>query len=250
MKKLLILICLAISVVAFAGPEDVKVSEANTLYNDGMFNEALGKYLEVVDAGFESSELYYNIGNAYFKLGELPNAILFYERAKKLDPSNEDIQYNLGLANSRIIDKHEQVPDIILKQWWNSFYNLFSVNTWAKVAIGLFIASLVFFAVYLLSHTRIIKKLFFFVFVFIFLGTAFSFALAFQKYYYSNEHKEAIVFEPTITVKSNPSKSSVDLFVIHEGTKLYITDELEDWVEIRIANGSVGWLPKTAMVKI
>lgn len=254
MRNLFILLFFVLSSQLFASSasNDSLIINGNKLYNEAQYKLAIIEYQKVVENGFESSDLYYNIGNSFFKINDLPSAILFYERAKKLNPSDEDINYNLGLANSRIIDNHEQVPDIIFKKWWNSFYNLFSVNLWAKIAIFLFIATLFLFGIYLLSNTRFIKKLFFFISLFLFVSTAISFTLALQKYYYSNEHKEAIVFTPTITVKSSPNQNSVDLFVIHEGTKLYITDELEveGWLEIRIANGSVGWLPRSSVVQI
>lgn len=231
---------------------DSLIVSGNKLYNEAHYKLAIIEYQKVLENGYESDEIYYNIGNSFFKINDLPSAILFYERAKKLNPSDQDIIYNLGLANSRIIDNHEQVPDIIFKEWWNSFYNMFSVNIWAKITIFLFILSIILFGIYLLSRTRILKKIFFFISLLLFICTSVSFTLAMQKYYYSNEHKEAIVFTPTITVKSSPNQNSVDLFVIHEGSKIYITDELETegWFEIRIANGSVGWLPKTAVVQI
>lgn len=254
MNKLFIIlfICIIGPLHASSTTNDSLIINGNNLYNEANYQLAIIEYQKVIENGFESAELYYNIGNSFFKINDLPSAILFYERAKKLDPSDEDILYNLGLTNSRIIDNHEQVPEIIFKKWWNSFYNRFSVNVWAKIAIFLFIATLFLFAIYLFSKTRFVKKVFFFISLFIFICTAISFTLSMQKYYYSNEHKEAIVFTPTITVKSSPNKNSVDLFVIHEGTKLYITDELESegWLEIRIANGSVGWLPKSAVVQI
>ena len=224
---------------------DTLISQAVQQYNTGMYENAIKSYDLVLESGFESSEIYYNIGNSYFKLNDLPSAILFYEKAKKLKPNDKDIQYNLNVANSRIIDNIESVPEIFLKTWWNNFYNMFSANGWARITIGLFIVFLMFVSIYFLSSNRIIKKLFFGIGVLFLLATLFSFALSYQKYYYSIEQKEAIVFQPTVTIKSSPNKNSVDLFVIHEGTKVYISDELDGWYEIKIANGSVGWLLKS-----
>ncbi len=220
--------------------------KAQHQYNEGLYHEAILSYNQILEGGFESAEVYYNQANSYFKINDLPSAILFYEKAKKLKPNDEDIQYNLNIANSRIIDNIENVPEIFLRTWWNNFYNMFSANGWAKITIGFFIGFLLFFAIYLLSNNRIIKKIFFVFAALIFLTTIFSLALSYQKYYYSVEQKEAIVFQPTVTIKSSPNKNSVDLFVIHEGTKVYISDELDSWYEIRIANGSVGWLPKSS----
>jgi tetratricopeptide (TPR) repeat protein len=225
---------------------DSIISTAVKQYNDGLYQDAIKSYDLVLESGFESAEIYYNKGNSYFKLNDLPSAILFYEKARKLKPNDKDIQFNLNVANSRIIDNIESVPEIFLKTWWNNFYNMFSANGWTKITIGLFIIFLLFVSIYILSSNRFIKKLFFGIGVIFFLSTLFSFALSYQKYYYSIEQKEAIVFQATVTIKSSPNKNSVDLFVIHEGTKVYISDELDGWYEIKIANGSVGWLPKSS----
>lgn len=247
MKKLLVILFIFGTVLNGISQNsmDSVLAKAASQYNEGYFHESIKSYNQVLESGFESAEIYYNQGNAYFKINDLPSAILFYEKAKKLKPNDEDILYNLNVANSRIVDKIENVPELFLRTWWNSFYNMFSANGWAKITIGCFIFFLFLFGVYLLSSKRVIKKLFFIVAAFIFLSTIFSFALSYQKYYYSTEQKEAIIFQPTVTVKSSPNRSSVDLFVIHEGTKVYISDELDSWYEIKIANGSVGWLPKS-----
>lgn len=248
MKRGLIILCIFGNAIASMSQVSVDslLVKAEREYNEGYYHEAILSNNQILEQGLESTEVYYNLGNSYFKINDLPSAILFYERAKKLKPNDEDIQYNINVANSRIVDNIETVPDIFLRIWWNSFYNMFSTNGWAKITIGFFIAFLFLFGIYLLSKKRAIKKIFFVLAVLIFLSTIFSFALSYQKYYYSVEQKEAIVFQPTVTVKSSPNNNSVDLFVIHEGTKVFISDELDNWYEIRIANGSVGWLPKSA----
>ncbi len=243
-KSILILTLLFVAFNGFgSSKQDSLLVKANQLYDQGLYHEAIQNYEQIIQDQVESSQLYYNLGNAYYKMDDLASAILYYEKAKKINPNDENITYNLGIANSRIVDNIESVPQIIFKRWWNQFYNMFSVNMWAKVAIGLFILTLVFAAIYLLARTRFIKKLFFTLGVLFLLFSIVSYFVSYQKYYYTNTHKEAILFAPTITVKSSPSRNSVDLFVIHEGTKVYILDQVGEWIEIRIANGSVGWLP-------
>ena len=231
----------------FASENDSLIDLANKKYSEGMYNEAVENYQKVIDNGFASSELYFNIGNSYFKLNDLPSSILYYERARRLAPNDDDILFNLKIANSRIPDKIEKVPDLFFKRWWNSFYNMFSANNWAKITILVFVITLIFTGVFILSRKRTVKIIAFWFGVFFFLITVFSFGLSYQKYIYSKKHHEAIVFEPTITIKSSPNKNSVDLFVIHEGTKLIITDKVDDWYEIRIANGGVGWLLQSSI---
>ena len=245
MKKYIFILVFALSVFSVSGntKHEMLLDSANTHYNDGQYHKAVESYLAIIEDGMESTQVYYNLGNAYFKLDDLASAILYYEKAKKLSPNDKDIEYNLGIANTRIVDKIEKVPQIIFKRWWNSFYNMFSANNWGIVAIVLFILTLVFFAIYLLSRARIIKKGFFILAVIFVLLSFSSFLLTYQKYYYSKNQKEAILFAPTMTVKSSPNRNSVDLFVIHEGTKIHVLDQVGEWIEIRIANGSVGWLP-------
>ena len=175
---------------------------------------------------------------------------MYYEKAKKLDPNNKDIEFNLRVANNRIVDKIESVPLIFFKRLWNGFYNMFSANMWAKVSIILLIITLILTIIYLLSNIRIIKKSFFIIGSLFLILTTMSFTLSYQNFHYSKNQAEAIVFEPTITIKSSPNRNSVDLFVIHEGTKVQIIDKVEQWYEIKIANGSVGWLPSSAIKQI
>lgn len=231
-------------------PNDSLIYKANKEYSEGLYNDAIENYLKVIDNGYESSELYYNIGNSYFKINDMASAILYFEKAKKLSPNNEDIIFNLNVANSKIVDKIETVPELFYIRWWNTFYKLFSVDTWAKITIFIFILTLIFASIFFLSSTKKLKKFSFWIGIILLLLTIFTFGLSSQKYYYSKKYNEAIVFTPTLTVKSSPNKNSVDLFVIHEGAKVLIIDNVDNWYEIRIANGSVGWMPCSAVKRI
>lgn len=217
--------------------------KANEFYNQAIYDSALIQYHSILDAGYTSDKLLYNLGNTYFKLKDLPHAILYYEKALKLNPSDENILHNLSIANSMIVDKIEPMPEIFFVVWWRTFYSLLPADTWAWISIIFFGLSLLLVYFYLTSYKVAVRKLSFFtalMMVFLFVG---SFGLASQKYYYTQQINEAIVFVPTITIKSSPSASSVDLFVLHEGTKVTLMDETADWQQIRIANGSIGWLP-------
>ncbi|MCF8235036.1 MAG: SH3 domain-containing protein [Bacteroidales bacterium] len=180
----------------------------------------------------------------------MAHTILYYEKARKLDPNNPDILHNLRIANSRIPDRIEDVPEIFLIRWWNTFYDLFSVNTWAKIGIGLFILFVLMGGLYFTGRGRKLRKFAFWTGLTVLALTTFSLGLAAQKYHYSKKVNEAIVFSPSVTVKSAPNKTSVDLFVVHEGTRVKITDQAGEWYEIEIANGSIGWLPQSAVENI
>ncbi|MCD4683457.1 MAG: tetratricopeptide repeat protein [Bacteroidales bacterium] len=251
MKRILTIITLAIIFNSVYSAEfDTLFSKANDEYNNEMYTNAIEDYLLIVDAGYESDVLYFNLGNAYFKISDVPSAILFYEKAKKLNPNDDDINFNLNVANTKIVDKIEPVPELFFWQWWRSIYNLFDANTWAKISVAGFISFFVLLAFYLLSKLLVIRKTAFYSGVIILILAIFTFIVANQKYNISKNQNEAIVFAPTITVKSSPNQNSVDLFVIHEGSKVNIIEKVGIWCEIKIANGSVGWLPAEALKDI
>ncbi len=220
---------------------------ANQHYNEAIFDSALAVYQGIYEAGFTSAELLYNIGNTYYKLRQIPSSILFYERALKLAPNDPDILHNLSIANSRIIDKIEPVPQLFFKNWWDTFYKMFSADWWAIISLIFLSIFLSLLFTFIISENRSIRKISFFAGILMLLITIGTFGMASQKYYYTKSINEAIVFTPTITVKSSPSASSVDLFVLHEGTKVSLLDEVDGWKEIKIANGSVGWMPSESL---
>lgn len=242
MHLILTLIILIPLLATGAKPEE-HFRIAGEQYALARYDSALVHYHAILDQGVHSAALYYNMGNAYYKLRKYPDAIFYYEKALKLDPGNDDLRHNLQLANAMIVDKIEPMPVFFLKQWWNTFYNLLPADTWAWISILLFGLTLLCVWLFLTSSRMIWRKTGFFaglLMAFMFIG---SFGLASQKYYYTQRTNEAIVFVPTITVKSAPSASGVDLFVLHEGTKVRLLEQSGDWQKIRIANGSVGWMP-------
>lgn len=232
----------------FAAPQaEGTFAQANHYYNEAIYDSALMAYHRVLDSGLASAALYYNLGNTYFKLRDFPSAILYYEKARKLAPADEDILFNIDLANNMIVDRIEPLPQMFYRIWWNQFYGLFDAYTWAWISVVLFLLTLALLLLYLVADRLLWRKLGFFAGLLVMVLFIGSFGLASQKYYYTQEVSEAIVFAPTITVKSAPSANSVDLFVLHEGTKVFLLEEVEHWAKIRIANGSVGWLPRESM---
>ncbi|MEI7500769.1 MAG: tetratricopeptide repeat protein [Bacteroidota bacterium] len=232
-----------------AAPRD-NVFKGNKAYSAGSYSMAVELYKKVVDAGYESPELFYNIGNSYFKMNDYASAILWYERAKRIEPGNEDIDFNLNVANTKISDKIEPLPELFYKRWFNGLVQFFSVDTWAAICITMFITGLLFGVLYLTSRVLILRKIGFWFGFALLLMSLFSMIFAWSGYSFSKAISEAIVFAPTITVKSSPDEKSTDLFVVHEGTKVRLLDNISGWYEIRIANGSVGWLPATSLEKI
>jgi len=221
------------------------IKQANQAYSKQDYSQASELYKKVLVNGFESFELYYNLGNSYFKQGQLPSAILYYEKAKKLNPSDEDLNFNLKVVNSRIVDKIDPMPELFIKTWSNDLVSLLNADSWAKLAVITFFLFFILLILYLFSKTMMLRK-FAFWFSIVFLVFAItSFVFAKHQFNDVNKVKEAIVFTPTVNIKSSPDQNSTDLFVIHEGLKTRIIDQVNDWYEIRIANGSKGWLKNT-----
>lgn len=243
MKKsgiLLFFYSLAIS-LATANPQ-TEINNANKAYQNGLYEEAVSIYEKVIEQGYTSSELYYNLGNAYFKANKIPSAILYYERALKLDPTNEDIVYNLKVSNNQIIDKIDELPKLFYQRWWESLNQLNAPDEWAIFAIILFSLLFISIALFLLSPSVKLRRVLLPIGFGLLFLTALVFIIAQNTYKNANSKNEGIVFTASLSVKSSPEESGVDLFVIHEGLKVQIIDELTGWKEIRIANGSKGWV--------
>lgn len=249
MKKVIIIIATVfISFSAIAQQE--LISRGDSAYNREAYSESVGYYEEVLKQGFESAELYYNLGNAYFNLSRLPEAILNYERARVLAPRDPDVEFNLNIANSMITDKIEVVPEIFYVRWWKSLRDSFNLQSWSIASIIVFVLIILSAGIFFLSRTMMLRKFAFWLgAVLIVLGIS-IFSITYTKYDMQSKHMEAIVFAPTITVKSSPNQLGKDLFVIHEGTKVFIMEEINSWCNIRIANGSEGWLPAASIKRI
>ena len=249
-KPTLLIAAMLIALLSYASENQLIIARANKAYTDGMYNNAVDLYKQVISSGFESWELYYNLGNSYYKLNDFPSAILFYEKARKLNPGNEDIDFNLKVTNNKITDKIEPLPELFYKRWSRALVELFPVDTWARIVVLFFLLSLASALLYFISQRIFLKKIGFWAGIVFFISSLVSFNFSYQNYLALQDNTEAIVFTPTVTIKSSPDEKSIDLFVLHEGTKVRILDNIGTWYEIRIANGSVGWLPSSAVEKI
>ncbi len=225
-----------------AGDNQSIIAKANDAYSKGNFEDAIGLYEQVLENDYEAPQLYYNLGNSYFKTNNLPAAILNYERAKRLAPNDEDITFNLKLAYLKTLDKTEPIPPLFFKAWWNNFARLFSGGQWAVISITSFWICILLFCAYKTTNKVDFKKMFFWFSALLLLLTIFSFTYAYQSYKAINSNDEAIVFSAAVTVKSSPDENGTDLFVLHEGTKVMILDGIGTWNKIKLSDGSVGWL--------
>ena len=250
MKRITLLIIIAIALmprfVAAQESYDAWFEQANAAYNEGNYQSALDLYNNIVEAEQESVLLYFNLGNTYYKMGTYPMAIYYYEKALKLDPSNADVKTNLEIANLAIADKIESIPQSFIVKGWNNVKNMFSSDAWATASIISFAILLVALFLFLRARRMGLRKVGFFVGILTLLVLVFSFIFSMEKRNEAMEKNHAIIMTPAVTVKSSPNDGSVDLFVLHEGTKVALLDEADGWNKVRIANGSEGWLPSDA----
>ena len=224
---------------------------ANAAYAEGRWDAAASGYEMISDMGLESAALYCNTGNAYAKSGNVPMAILYYERALKADPSYGDAAYNLALMNSRIQDRIDPVPEFFLKKWLSAISYIMNSDAWAIVSLVLLGLTLAMFLLFLLAPSVAGRRTGFFIglVLLVFMSFALGFSIS-QKKTYMNADK-AIVMRPVVSVKSSPStESSKDLFILHEGTKVTVLDQVGTWNNISLADGRQGWLPASDMERI
>lgn len=232
---------------SFADERQVKYEEGNKLYQSRNFEGAIVKYQEAIQAGASLSEVYFNLGNAFYKAGNYPAAILNFERAKKLNPDDEDVVFNLKLANLNTVDKIDPVPQLFYQKWWNSFINGSTASRWATRSVYVLWMSLVAGLVFIFIRHVGIKKINFFVGLILLLLAVFFLYLAYEQDDYVKNNRSAIIMESSAYIKSSPDDKSVNLFMLHAGTKIEIVDELQGWKKIRIANGNVGWIINEAV---
>jgi len=232
------------------GTNKDKFYQGVTYYTAGSYKEALQVWTEIYNTGYRSADLDYNIGNAYFKLNNIPSAILFYERAYLLKPADENINYNLQIARTLNVDRFQEIPELFFVRWYN-FVSLFlSTNSWAKVSITSFILFLLLLSLYIYTPRHRYKVIGFWLAIFFIIMSLTSLAFTARNKSLVYDSHKAIISSPVVSGKSSPDKSGNDLFVLHEGTKVTIEDEVGEWYEIRLSDGNKGWVPLNSITVI
>jgi tetratricopeptide (TPR) repeat protein len=222
----------------------------NEMYSAGKYQEALDSWLSLYNSGFHTAELEYNIGNAYFKLENVPVSILFYERALLLKPADEDILYNLQIARTLAVDKFSEIPDLFFITWFNFISLYLSTNTWAISGLVTFILFLVMLSLYFYSKNYRLKVAGFWTALFMLLFSVFSIAFSARNNKLVYKSDKAIIMSPQVNGKSSPDESGTDLFLLHEGTKVTTGEKVGDWFEIRLSDGNKGWVPSNSLEKL
>ena len=219
---------------------------ANELYQEGKFADAVAMYETLIRSGYESAELYFNLGNAYYKTGGIARSILNYERAGKLIPNDDDLRHNLQIANLIITDKIDATPRIFLWDYWEGVKGSFSINSITWITYGAYVALLGSLCFVVLARSFRVRKLgLITTFGSLVLLAAF-FVILVGKATDLNSRATAIITAEITTVKNSPDTKSSDAFVLHAGARVQITDSVSEWMKIRLADGKVGWMEKGA----
>ncbi len=217
--------------------------EADSLYAKGLYENALAIYHNILQQEGESPTLYYNIGNCYYRLNNLSYAILSYERAYLLDPSDTEIRTNLQFAQSKTLDKINNSTHTFSDNWWLHYISLYDFKTWQIIGIIAFAMMLIGTLLHLFMAKRSIRKITFYTSSIFFFVVIISNLCAYLQHYALTHRTAAIIIAPSVVVKSSPSTSSSDLFMIHEGTKIEILDTaIAPWCKVRLADGKQGWI--------
>lgn len=240
----------ALSGIAAAPVTDSLFNKGNEYYMQRQYGMAEQCYSRILALGFESGELYFNLGNAFYKQEKYASAILYYEKALLLKPGDEDIKENLTLANARIIDKIDVIPDFFIKRWIHFIRGLFSPNQWAIVSLSLFVLGLSALILFNVSDRINFRKAGLSTGLILLVLAVISFTLMFSRIHSIKGRQDAIVMSPSVNARSSPDEQSTNVFVLHEGTRVMITDSVQNWKEIRISNGSTGWVPEEVLAGI
>ena len=221
--------------------------EGNTAYNNGDFFKAVTLYEQTLLTGKHSASLYFNLGNAYYRLNKVAESIYNYEKARQLDPENEDFKVNSAFAQNMTIDAIEPLPESQLSQVQNSLYALASASIWSKIVVLFVWLFAIFFSIYLLNKTIKLKRLFFVLSLISLILFLSSFTIKFFANAEQENKKYAIIFSNEINIWSEPNLRAEIQFTLHEGTKVELLDSLDEWEKIRIANGSEGWIKNASL---
>ena len=230
-------------------PEE-SYAQAGQLYSSGDYSGAAAVYRKLFDDGYRSEDMLYNAGNAFFKSGDNASAILFYERARLIAPADEDINYNLQIARSRVTDKFETVPELFFVRWFNFLSLLTSTNTWALAALLLFITSLLFAVIFLTKARASGRLLSFWLSLTAMVLSVLFIALAINNNSLINKNKKAVITCSIVTGRSEPGENSSELFVIHAGTTVKVEKELGEYLEVQLPDGNKGWIRGECLEKI
>lgn len=249
MKKVFLFLIIVFTTFSLSAQNDV-FSKANTLYSQGKYDEAISLYKELLKDDKHATAIYFNLGNSYYQKKEIAAAILSYERAKLLSPSNKEVQENLDFVNAQIYDKIKAKPQYFIIKWLRKLINRANSNTWAYIVCGLWIILFISLFLFIRSRNINLRKTLFPLMLIVFLSSIFSLYATYAQYEHEKYNKYAIVLASSATAQSTPSINGTELFILHEGTKVKIIEKVGSWYNIQLADDRQGWLPTKDIERI
>ena len=240
-----------LSLQSLASTPATLLDSANNTYSKNNFEKASHYYEQILASGYESAEVYFNLGNTYYKLDNLGKSILNYERAKKITPHDEDLNFNLKLANQRTLDKIEPAPKLFLDEWWDNIKSMQSERTWGMRSIVSFALFLFFLGVFITSDKLFTKQLGFWLWIIFFSFSVFSFFITKSKHNDLSEQNAAVILSSSAEIKNAPANSGTKLFILHEGTLVstpgIISNPEGDWVMVKVSPEKAGWVKRSSL---
>ncbi len=236
-RGLFLILLIGMSAVCAQIP-DFHFHSANRAYADGKYHEAIELYQNIVKEGMESGEVYFNLGNAYYKVNQFGQSILYYEKAKQFLEGDPALEHNLRLAQLNIVDKIDVIPMLFIEEWWLKLTHLFSITTLLWLSLAFFTISMIVIILRIFFNNGFIRRIIWptmSIFIFIFIITI-------GQIYEFETSKFGVILEEKVSVVSEPGLSGTEVFILHEGTKVKINRILDDWFEISIPDGKTGWL--------
>lgn len=241
MKQLLFILLGLFATVSVAQNKNL-FEQGNALYSKGKYTQAIEKYQAILDHGEQSAELYFNLGNAHYKLNHIAPSIFYYEKALQLAPNDSDIKNNLAYAQNMTIDAIEKVPELGLSKFFRKAVNFLDFDSWAILAVVFMIVFVILFLSYYFTHITSKKRAMFSTSLLSVSLCALFLVFAYKKYTIDQNNKPAIVFAQESLVRTDPNLSGSEAFTLHEGTKVQVLDTINNWKKIKIADGKIGWI--------
>ena len=220
------------------------MQQGNDYYQNKQYERAVESYSKLVDEGYSGTSLFYNLGNAYYREGKIGYAILYYRKALKLSPGDDDVQHNLAIANLKTVDKIDTLPQFFLFQWWESLLAVFSLSGWTYLAYAFYIMLLLSIGLYFFVKNGKLQKYLFFSGSGSLLLLIITSVLLVVNLNRQLNIKNGVIISSIVNVKVSPDATSNDAFIIHEGLTVREEDSVDNWIKIRLDDGKEGWMPK------
>jgi len=246
LKKILFILFFA-QVLGASAQNEALFDNATVSYNEGNYEKAVENYLEILENGQHSAELYFNLGNCYYKLNQIAPSIYYYEKALLLKPNDPEIKNNLLYAQNMTLDAIEHMPETGLDKIKKSITGFLSFDQWAKTAVAFMILFVLLYIAFYFFRYSSRKRIAFIASIVALMISIISVFFAFIQYSEFNDNQPGIVFSEEIAIRSEPNNRSQEIFTLHEGAKVNVLEELNGYQKIKIADGKIGWLPKESI---